>query len=198
MFDVKKRFLALFVCSASIAGLAQVPQAPASVVALFEQLQSPETTDAATSELLKRASADQQTRKYLVTHLPDLIEKGPRRIQIWNNAVRIAGDLRIVEAVPALAKWIGSETGSGLITLGREARLENEPAAKALAQIGDPSVPALAQVLRGSGLRERWNALYSLKLIGSPSAKKAFQEHIGVESDPGVRDFMERALQKWK
>ncbi|HEY6249203.1 MAG TPA: HEAT repeat domain-containing protein [Candidatus Angelobacter sp.] len=178
--------------------MAQVPQAPASVVALFEQLQSPETTDAATSELLKRASADQQTRKYLVTHLPDLIEKGPRRIQIWNNAVRIAGDLRIVEAVPALAKWIGSETGSGLITLGREARLENEPAAKALAQIGDPSVPALAQVLRGSGLRERWNALYSLKLIGSPSAKKAFQEHIGVESDPGVRDFMERALQKWK
>jgi hypothetical protein len=123
------------------------PQENLSVAALFDQLQSPDTTDGATRELLKRA-ADPEVRKYLATHLPGLIEKGPVKVQPWNNATRVAGEFRITEAVSALAKWIGAQTGTGLLTLPREVRLENEPAAKALAQIGDPSVPALADILR--------------------------------------------------
>jgi hypothetical protein len=113
--------------------------------------------------------------------------------QPWCNAVRVAGDLKIAEATRALAKWIGLNTG-GTVTLAEETRLELNPAAKALAQIGEPAIPALGGVLERGNLAERQVAIYALKLISSPHAKSVLRQHLGREVDPTLRDFIEKAL----
>ena len=112
------------------------------VALLFQQLQSPETTDRADATLRERSTIDAEVKRYLAANLPALIGNGPSKVPTWNNAVRLAGDLRIVETIPELAKWIGTQSGSGLITLARVVRLEEDPAGRALAQIGDPALPA--------------------------------------------------------
>jgi hypothetical protein len=66
--------------------------------------------------------------------------------QVWNNAVRLSGELKVTAAAPALAKWIGLNTGGSVTFAGTE-RLENNAPGKALAQIGNPAVPALIRVL---------------------------------------------------
>lgn len=193
MCRLKVLSIGMLFCAMAVAIVAQSSQ----VALLFQQLQLPEMTDQADAKLREMARADPNVRQYLSTHLPGLIANGPSKPESWNNAVRLAGDLRIVEAVPDLAKWIGSQTGLGITGLSLELRLENDPAGKALAQIGEPALPTLAQVLNQGDERKRRDALYALKLIGSPAAKAIFREHLPNEPDPSLRAFMERALEVW-
>lgn len=159
---------------------------------LFEGLQSTQTTDKSAEQLLNLGKSDLKVRKYLAIHLPPMIQAGPKD-QPWNNAVRLAGDLKIKEAAPALAKWIGLGP-FGSLTFTREIRLDTNPPAKALAQIGDPAIPVLVGVLNHGNSHERWNAVYALNLIGSPEAKSALREHLKTESDSTMRDFIEKVL----
>jgi len=193
MFRLHKSAIALFVSLSAAVTVAQSAQ----IALLFQQLQSSETTDRADATLREMARTNAEVRHYLTVHLPEFIAKGPSKPQPWNNAVQLAGDLRIVEAVPNLAKWIGSQTGLGITGLSLELKLENDPAGKALAEIGEPALPALAQVLKQGNESKRRAALYALNLIGSPSAKAIFREHLTRESDPGLKQFMERALEVW-
>lgn len=96
-------------------------------------------------------------------------------------------------AAPALARWLtidntGETTTAGFI------KLETNPAGKALAEIGDPAIPALVGVLDHGTLRERRYAIYALDLISSPLAKKTLHEQLKRESDPALREFMEKTL----
>lgn len=102
---------------------------------LVQNLQSEQTTDNAKKELLKLGKSDPEIRQYLTVHLPPLIESGPgspdcsrHHCQEWNNAVELAGKLKIGEAAPALARWINWRN-EGPVGRSLEARLVFYPAA---------------------------------------------------------------------
>jgi HEAT repeat protein len=178
---------------------ASAPVRP-EVTELLQQLQAPETTDRAAPELLKLAKGDVGVRRVLAERLPGIIAKGqppdPWVNHVWFNAVSLSGELKIKEACEALAKWMHTEGGpsAGEGGMGVHMRLENKPAAKALAQIGDPALPVVAPVLNRDNDRERWDAVYILNLIGSPAAIKLLREHVSSEPNPHLRELIQRIL----
>jgi hypothetical protein len=107
--------------------------------------------------------------------------------------VDLAGDLKIVEAAPALAKWLGEDTGSPFITLSQVSRLERSAPGMALFKIGDPAVPFVQQVLAHGSLKERWTAATVLTRIGSVRARAALRDHLSDESDENLRSFIKKA-----
>jgi hypothetical protein len=170
-------------------------QAPLQLPTLVQELQSSQKTHEAYEELVKLGKSDSNARQYLALHLPAIVEKGPQEpAQTWVNAVSLVGDLKITEASIALAKWIGVTTGDGTITLSRVAKLETSAPGKALAHIGDPAIPSLVGVLKRANLNERWNSVFALNLIGSPSAKNALRDVLKRETEPTLRSFVENSL----
>jgi len=177
-------------------------QPESSVSVLIQQLQQNQTTDRAAEQLVKIGSADPTAKQYIAAHLPRMIEQGPKgrypedSYYPWYNAVRIAGQLRIVEAAPALVKQINARTRVGGVTSSKEANLRDSPAGLALVQIGDPAVPALQTLLEQGSPYERWTAAYALILIGSPTARSALREHAAREPDETLVDYIKRATSK--
>jgi hypothetical protein len=174
-----------------------VVQGQPTVSELFQKLQSSQTTDQAAEQLLKLGKSDAAAKQYLADHLPALIEKGPTYVPQWPgsqwlSAVRLAGELKIVEAAPALAKWISVSTSS-VLTLSGESHLRTSPTGTALVQIGDPAIPALRDLLEQNG---QWRAAYALNLIGSPKAKAALREHATHEPDESMVQFINKATSK--
>jgi HEAT repeat protein len=169
-----------------------IAQEPAGPAALFQQLQASGTTDRATQILLQRGAADPEVRKYISSRLPAMINIGWKgQYKQWKNAVRLAGELKIAEAVPALAKWISLDN-VGETSAGEYQRLETNPAAKALSQIGDPAIPALVNVIEHGTTREKWSAYFALNLIASPRAYAAIHDRRELEDDPNIRAFIDK------
>lgn len=191
-----QRAPAMLTCLIGLAFPVLFAQEPPKVPVLFRELETAKTTDRATEQLLKMGKSDAKVTQYLAIHLPLVIERNPQDSpEVWNNAVRLAGELRIKEAVPALAKWIRS-SNAGTITFAQLERLETNAPGKALAQIGDPAVPTLIEVLRRGNLDERHVAARALNLVGSPRARKALRDHLKRESDLNLRDYIERILSR--
>ena len=164
--------------------------------ALFRKLQIPNTTDQATQQMLDLAKSDSNVRPYLAKRLPKMIEMNPyRSFSVWRNEVRLAGELKIAEAAPALAKWIAVTEDDGIGTPLPSA-LETNPAAKALSQIGNPAVPALKSKLASGKWQERRLAILACQAIGSPSAQDALRQHLSGESDPNLRSLAERTIRR--
>lgn len=186
-----------FVCTAACLTSGLLAQQSADPAALFRQLQAPGTTNEATVALLKQGATQVSVRRYLGSGLPPLIEAGWKSSswQVWKNEVRLAGELKITETAPALAKWISLDS-VGETSAGQFERLQTNPAGKALAQIGDPAIPSLVSVLGTGTVRERRSAYFALNLIDSPSAKAAMRDRLDSEDDASLRDFLEKALRK--
>lgn len=156
---------------------------------LVQRLQSDETTDDARKQLLQLGRSDPDVRHYLAVQLPPLIERGPKSCPPseivdlaarwhacpWYNAVQLSGRLKIAEAASALAPWINwRNEGPFLPTL--EVQLIFHPAAKALAEIGDPAIPILQRVLSSGNLGEHARAVLVLCIIHTPKAKAVLQD----------------------
>lgn len=170
-------------CSRDAEGVNPLPRVPI-----------PPENRQATEQLLKLGKSDTKVKNYLAMRLPPVIKNGPQdNPEVWSNAVRLAGEMKIPEAAPTLGKWIGLNTGGSLTFAGFE-RLENNASAKALAMIGDPALPTLNGILEHGDSNEREVAVRTLKLIDSPRAKSTLREHLKRESDPNVRDLIEKAL----
>jgi hypothetical protein len=169
---------------------------------LVQELRSAQTTDAAKGELLKLGTSGPEARNYLAVHLPPLIENGPTRADCpgnscgpWINTVELAGQLKIVEAAPALAKWINwREPGRPVVGIPIEAGLIFYPAARALIKIGDPGIPAVQDALESGNSGVHYPAVRVLCIINSASAKAALRDDLGQESDPQLRAMIKRAL----
>jgi HEAT repeat protein len=162
---------------------------------LFQQLQSRETTDNAKDLLLKRAVADSDVKKYLANKLPSMIDQGGTKVTSgWLNAVRLAGELKIAEAAPALGKWIGLNNVGGEITSGSLRHLETNPAGKALAQIGDPSIPVLVNVLEHGTPRDRYSAYLALGLIHSTRSIAVLRDHLDREDNQEFQKEVKHAI----
>ncbi len=178
-------------------------QAKAAVVDLFRRMQSSKTNDGAARQLLVLGHSDPEARRYLATHLPLVIAEGPKYAPgqsdpepEWFDEVRLAGELKLAETTPALAKWISVSTGGGISTLSDAASLENNPAGTALVQIGNPAVPVLQRLLQQGNQNERWRAFYALRRIGSPGAKAALREYAAHGSDKSLADFINKAMSR--
>lgn len=169
-----------------------VGQPPKTPEALFEQLQDYKTTDAAAEQFLRLHKADPKIRDFLVARLPTLLEKS-RGPFVWGNAARMAGELTIVEAAPALARGIDRIT-NGTITMGSWTHFKNRAGVSALLAIGEPAVPAVVEVLKQVSPEQRRIASFVLANIGSEAAVTALKEAIKKETDPQVREYMEKQL----
>jgi len=179
---------ALVICFLCLATTA-FAQRPRDAATLFEQLQHAESTDAAADALLASADANAATRRFLAKKLPDMIDAGWKGCYPqWRNAARLAGDLRIAGAAPALAKWISLDD-VGETSAGAYQRLETNPAGKALSQIGDPAIPVLVNILHNGTAHERQNVYLVLYAIGSPLAKFTIRRESVHETDPWLRAF---------
>jgi hypothetical protein len=191
----------------SSSGLAQTTP---NIAALYDRLILPSETNAAAPEMLELAKNDFSARDFLAAKLPSLIidRLPPRdarnRSPVWLNAVRLVGQLKIVEAVPALTQALSRPemcgaydskgSGCGDMTFGSDARLDNDIVGRALADIGDPSVPILADILSKGDFAERRRAVWILWNINSPAAQKAMRDHLPSERDPQLRGLIERLL----
>jgi hypothetical protein len=192
--------VALVICFTCLAGLSIFGQETPTVSALFQQLADARTTDQARAQLLKLCKNSAGAREYLVLHLPAFLANGPNpnAPETWANGVRLAGDLKIAEAAPVLEKWVGLDFGTGTTDLTREENLENNLPAKALAQIGDPAVPALVAVFGRSDKGDRLLAVKALRIIGSPAARSALMKQVDQEPDSGLQRYIRKVLENWK
>jgi hypothetical protein len=169
---------------------------------LVQNLQSEQTTDNAKKELLRLGKSDPEIRQYLTVHLPPLIESGPgspdcsgHLCQEWNNAVELAGKLKIGEAAPALARWINWRN-EGPVGRSLEARLVFYPAARSLADIGDPAIPVLQRVITSGSAGEHARVVRVLCIIHTPKAKAALQDNLTHETDPDLQAMIKNALRE--
>ncbi len=180
----------LVIVSCLSTALAQAGQTSApDVQSLFLQLQNRSTSSEAAKKLTKVGGEDRTARKYISEHLPPLITTSGGEVK--TNAIWLAGNLKIASALPALAALLRHFSLVGQTGLGVTARLDNDPAGKALVQIGGPSVGAVAQVLEQGDSQARWRAALVLMSIGTAAAVQAVRSHIPKEKDPHVRQFME-------
>ena len=187
----------LMTVALTIAPIWAVPHHSTESVALaFERLQSqsPSEIKDASEQLVRLGKSDPKARDYIALHLPPLIEKGPKDyLGRWITFVRLAGELKIAEAAPALAKWLTIDNIGEISTAGF-IRLDNNPAGSALVQIADLAIPAVITVLDHGTLRERRYAVYVLNQINSSSAKRALREQLNREPDEDLRDFIRKSL----
>ena len=185
-------------------GLAQT--AP-KIGVLYNRLIQPSETNAAVPEILEMAKNDSTAREFLAGKLPSLIVNQLPHDEgavspVWANAVRLAGQLTIVEAVPALTKALSRQPMFGGydkkdrsdVTLGMEGHLDFDIVGRALADIGDPSVPVIADILSKGAFPERRRATWILININSPAAQKAMRDHLPSENDPEVRRLIQMVL----
>jgi HEAT repeat protein len=161
----------------------------------FSQLKDEGTANQAANRLQTMAKSNPNVQAYLSTNLPPVIEEHTRG-NVWLNAVRLAGDLKIVSAVDALVAALGENNKGGPLTFAEEDRLDNDPPAKALAEIGDPAVPAVAHALESPDKSIRWRAARALGNVKSPSARTALMDHLANEPDARLRAFIQDAIDR--
>jgi HEAT repeat protein len=189
-----KMITALLCCFVGWFSSCPQTQVVPSLTVLLERLRMPDTTDQAAKEILDLAKSNESVRHQLGVQLSPMIERNPHTsFRVWMNAVQLAGDLKVAEASPALAKWI-TVVADETADTPKRVRLEANPAAKALQQIGDPAVPSLRGTLAHGDLHQRRYAVLILKLIGSATASDALREHLKHESDQGLREVIQDAL----
>ena len=119
---------------------------PLDIKALMEQLTKHREVRSDTVRQIVALS--KKDREFVIQRLPDLI-RGPES-DLWLNAMRTAGELKAKEAVPALQDVLSRppHSAEAFMTFSGTTRLDNDIVAKALADIGDPSVPTAKSLLK--------------------------------------------------
>ncbi|MDR3678055.1 MAG: HEAT repeat domain-containing protein [Acidobacteriota bacterium] len=187
-----------FLLSGIVATIPVASQSASDLDTLLTALQGEKTSNDAMQELLERGKADHEIRKYLAACLPTLIDQYKERSDgipnlVWGNEARVAGELKIAEAAPVLARRIDMVTGprSG----GAQGYNFHERAAdNALINIGPPAVPVVIEVLKNGNALRREIAAHILRYIGTSAAWQALEDAMPGERDPKVRDRIQEAL----
>ena len=192
------RLVSAFVLTfCSVGGLAQ---APPDIRTLYEQLTNPTETSTAAPRIRELASKDSTARDFMAQKLPSLVSRRPAD-SIWMNAVRLSGQLKVTDAVPALKQALslgpirgGYDYEGSAISLSEFAHLRYDIVGRALADIGDPSVFAVADVLSHGDASTRTRAVFILANINSPAAQKVLRDHLPTESEPGIKNMIRNEL----
>jgi hypothetical protein len=133
--------------------------------------------------------------------LPAIIAKGPTQPKDWQNAVKLAATIKVIEAIPALMSWLDYDS-SPFILGGLGIGPNQFPAAWALIQIGDPALPALAAALGGpdqqtprQAERRRLLCIQTLQQMGTPGARKTLEEAPPHQTDARIVQSIRQALE---
>jgi hypothetical protein len=144
-------FSALLAILCMVLGTATNAQQSADMTTLFAQLGDPTTTDRAFHQILEASRKDPAERASAMRRLPSIIEKNQGN-RPWVNSVTLTGKLKAENAIPALIEVLprSSDTPSIIVGFADSSTLRNDTVGKALCEIGDPTVPALADILKSS------------------------------------------------
>jgi hypothetical protein len=143
------------------------PQTPptSDIQTLMAQLSDVRTIRRDTySQILQLARRNPEARKYVVQMLPDMIKSSTD--EPWLNAVHLAGDLKAVEAIPALQEAMMSRRpfpAVPYISSFGAMHLDNDIVAKSLSQVGDPAIPSVVNLLERSDVLMRSRAVLILE-----------------------------------
>ena len=199
MYRLVSAFVLIF---CSLGGLAQ---APPDIRTLYEQLTNPTETSTAAPRIRELASKDSTARGFMAQRLPSMIKSrpaGPTNL-IWMNAVRLAGQLKVTNAIPALKDALSLGPIRGGYDYGTSdnypspsegVKLRYDIVGRALADIGDASVPTVADILSRGDASMRKRAFFILSNIGSPAAHQTMRDHLADETDPDIRRLIQREL----
>lgn len=170
-------------------------QRQADIHNLFTQLNQPKYTDLAAQQISALASKDSDARHYAVDNLPAMIDK-PESNEVWMNAVKLAGQLKVVEAVPSLIRALprGPMGGPLNTSFAIQLQLDDDIVAKSLSQIGDPAIKAVTDFLDHGSDQSRRRAVLILRNIGSPMARKVLQDRLPREDNPRIKQLIENGL----
>jgi HEAT repeat protein len=191
----KLALLLLTMCFTSGAGVFAAAQERSEVQQLVSELLVEKTTDKAADKLRQAALGDKDVRQLLVNLLPPLAEKV--RGEVWLNTVHLCGDLKIVEAVPALTRLLMDPwTKGGPTNFGMAFRLGDDPPGRALADIGEPSTEPVAVVLQDERDYIRWRAAVVLGNIDSARTEELLELHLPDETDRSVVSNIETRIEE--
>ncbi len=147
------------------------------------------------SQILQLARRNPEARNFVVQMLPDMIKSSTD--EPWLNAVHLAGDLKAVEAIPALQEAMMSRRpfpAVPYISSFGAMHLDNDIVAKSLSQIGDPAIPSVANLLERPDALMRSRAVLILANIDSRAARKALKYRLPRETDPDIKRLIEDSL----
>lgn len=166
-------------------------QSHVTVTNLFQQLGNADLAWQAAYQLIDLGKSDPQVRSYLVLRIPNLIAKNPHENpDQWDNAARIAGELKITEACHVLEQWVGEpHMGPNEGDLYDHPRLLDDPAALALSQIGEPAIPTSREILDNRSTSAREGAARALVMIGSPAAMATLRRREPTKVTPISRSL---------
>jgi HEAT repeat protein len=156
---------------------------------ILSHLQDPEMSDAAVVEI---AAGSPDLKKIIADKLPSLMLEQKNYV-VLNNESRLAGDLKVIACIPVLVTiFVEGDLLPNALTGMMRFRMDNDPAGRALAQIGDPVIPSMKKLLSSGDRDVREKAVRVLANINSPSALEVLKEHRGSESDPYLQDIIDR------
>jgi hypothetical protein len=112
------------------------------------------------------------------------------RFNIWRAGAGVLGDLKASEAVDFLVAHLDFSSGVYSTTMSQQ------PALRAVIDIGDSAIPKLADTLRRhQDWRMRMHAVYCISGIGGPLGVRALREALPSESDPCVKRFLQVSIE---
>lgn len=181
-----------FVCQASFSAGRGTP------IKAIEQLlsQDAKTRITAVDDLLAE-------RQGTITNLIALIQdKSPNSQWLFwdsseNLAIRVLGEMRAVEAVPALVKWATPPAG-GFKNVSAQIGPGTSPAAQALVKIGKPAERALLEVAKQSPQKMIWSISLSIlqKIEGPKCLEVILVDAIAKETEAAAKANLQEGLKR--
>lgn len=149
-------------------------------------------TDAARNELISRGSHDPQLRANLSRALPSMLNSAPNDA-VMESEAKLAGALKLESTIPSLVALLAHpiHMSGGMYAT---TQLLDDPVARALYDIGQPALPALAQALKSSNGGQRTRAMQVLVLTDSNESRTILQAHVLVEPDEHLRRYLQSNL----
>lgn len=145
-------------------------------------------------QIARLSKADPRAREYVVGRLPEMISAPTS--DAWTNAVWLAGEMKVSEAIPSLAQAMSRPPfpAEPYVTGAVVRRLGHDIVAQALSRIGNPAIPAVVRLLERTDAKTRGRALAILVRIGTPAAREALQDRLPNETNPGLRKYIRESL----
>ncbi len=160
--------------------------------ALVSELSDPKSSDKAVPKIERLVNSEPQLRNALANGIRPIIYTGQSHSRPWKNAMRLAGDLKMVDLAQDIVNFVDR---GGTDFFGIDSVFEEEPAGAALAKIGDPAIPALVQVAENGSRPQRQVAPTVIAWIRTPKAHQALESLLSETKDPQVKERIETLLQ---
>jgi HEAT repeat protein len=156
---------------------------------LIGRLQNSDTSDDAVKEI---EAASPELKDAVKDKLCPLIRSEKTDV-VLNNEIKLAGDLKVANCAPDLVLIFvkGDLLPTGLTGTMRW-HMVDDPAGRALVQIGDPVIPYIRKLLTSNRKDDREKAIRVLGNIKSPAALNVLKEHRDSEPDQYLQNTIDK------